>query len=197
MKNKTILLFILCLALNIASFAQKEKMTREEKDEKNQARTNRINSKNDYTIFHRQILGLKQYQDERKKIPYLQKANKGAVVKVVAVVDSLDEEEDSKSKNLQGFIRLDVGDNSTNMYEVIFDRTQKKIISANRTQEAMDADKEAAADKQERTNAAAPKEKTVVRKKNKDDDEDEETDEDAPAKSKSKKKIKDKENDDE
>ncbi len=194
MKNKISIVFLLLLLLSITSFAQKEKMTREEKDEKNQARTTRINNKNDYVVFHRQILGLKQYQDERKKIPVLQKANKGAAIKVLAIVDSLDDEEDGKSKNLQGFIRLDVGDNSTNMYEVIFDRTTKKIISVNRTQEAIEADKEAASDKQENITTGKPKEKAVIHKKNKDDDDDEESDEDAPAKSKSK-KIKDKEND--
>jgi hypothetical protein len=194
MKQKIAFIIVCCLLCVASSFGQKEKMTREEKDEKNQARTARINSKNDYAIFHRQMLGLKEYLDERKKIPALQKASKGPV-KVVAAVDSLDEEDDAKNKVLTGYIRQDVGDNSINIYEVIFDRSQKKIVDVKRTQEGMDADKELPEDRAEKTTKEKTKEKTV-HKKNKDEDEEEDNaDEDKPA-NKTKHKQKDKENDD-
>src|SRR4051812_23001409 len=77
MSKSISLLFVCLVTLSAPSFAQqKEKMTREEKDEKNQARMSRINAKNDYVVFRRQILALKEYGDERRKIPALQKANK-------------------------------------------------------------------------------------------------------------------------
>jgi|GEM_PF-1110122 len=184
MNNRISLLLVCLLTLSSSSFAQqKEKMTREEKDEKNQAREARINNKNDYVIFRRQILALPEYLDERKKMPVLQKANKG-VVKVTAVVDSL--EDDDNSKALTGAIRQDIGDNTMNVYELTFDRKTKKIVGIKRTQEAMDADKEAAADKEEKTTTIKTKEKTVVKKK-KDEDEDEDMDEEKPVKGKVKK----------
>lgn len=184
MNNRISLLLVCLLTLSASSFAQqKEKMTREEKDEKNQAREARINAKNDYVIFRRQILALPEYLDERKKMPTLQKANKG-VVKVTAVVDSL--EDDDNSKALTGAIRQDIGDNTMNVYELTFDRKTKKIVGIKRTQEAMDADKEAAADKEEKTTTIKTKEKTVVKKK-KDEDEDEDMDEEKPVKGKAKK----------
>ena len=175
------------LTLSASSFAQqKEKMTREEKDEKNQARTARVSNKNDYAVFHRQILALPEYLDERKKMPALQKTTK-SVVKVTAVVDSL--EDDDNSKALTGAIRQDIGDNTTNIYELTFDRKTKKIVGVKRTPEAIEADKEAkeaAADKEEKTTTVKTKEKTVVKKK-KDDDDDDDADEEKPAKGKAKK----------
>jgi hypothetical protein len=178
MNNKHLLL-LFCFFLSLSSFAQeKEKMTREEKDEKNQARTTRINDKNDYAIFHRQLLGLKEYQDERKKIPALSKSAK-TPVKVIVGIDSLDEADEAASKTLVGFIRQDIGDNSTTMYDVTYDRAQKKIVSVKRTAEAIEADK----DKDEDATPAKPASKTAVHKKNKDDDDDDDP-EDKPIKSK-------------
>ena len=190
MKLKNTIILLLCLMQAFTSVAQqKDKMTREEKDEKNQARLTRISNKNDYVVFHRQLLALKEYADERKKIPVLQKANKG-IVKVVAVVDSLDDEMDAKNKTLLGYIRQDIGDVTTNMYEITFDRQQKKIVTVIRTPEAMEADKEELADKAEKTTTVKTKEKTTVvtHKKKSEDDDDDDADEDKPApKSKSKK----------
>src|ERR1035437_6940181 len=107
MNNKHLFL-IFCLLFSLPSFAQqKEKMTREDKQEKNEARTARINSKNDYAIFHRQLLSLKEYMDERKKIPNLQKANK-MPVKVVVAIDTVDEGDEASAKKLTGYIRQDI-----------------------------------------------------------------------------------------
>jgi len=194
MNYRNTLLSICCLLLSVVSFAQKEKMTREEKDEKIQARAARIANKNDYAIFHKQMLAMKEYLDERKKIPALQKANKG-IVKVVAVVDSVDDEDDAKSKSLFGVIRLDVGDNSTTVYEVTFDRIGKKIVAVKNTQEGAEADREQGDDKPVRKTTVTTKEKTVIHKKNTDDDDDDDGDEDKPAKPSKKQKDKDSDDD--
>lgn len=185
MKNKISLLLAFFIMLALTTFAQKEKMTREEKDEKNQARLARISNKNDYVIFRRQMLALKELADERKKIPAIQKTTK-APVKIVPVIDSLDEEADANNKSLLGFIRQDIGDNSTNLYEVKFDRTQKKIVAITHTPEGIEADKELMADKEEKTTTVKTTTKTVVRKKTTEDDED--MDEEKPVKAKGKQK---------
>ena len=182
--NKKHFLVIFCVLFSIVSFAQqKEKMTREDKDEKNAARTTRIKDKTDYNLFHRQMLSLKEYNDERKKIPNLQKANK-MTVKIVPVIDSLDDVEDAAAKTLVGYIRQDIGDNSTNLWEVTFDRAQKKIISVKHTAEAIDADKEAAEEKAEKATEKKPPVKATARKKKGDDDDDDDADDDKPVKSK-------------
>ena len=202
MRNRHLLLFC-CILLSVASFGQgqKEKMTREEKNERNQARQERIDLKNDMVIFKKQILGLKEYGLERKKIPDLQKTSK-MTVKVTAVIDSESTENSAESKTLIGYIKQDVGDNTTNMYELIFDRSLKKISSVKRTPEAIDADRELAEDKEEKASAKEEKasvkkgsvSKKPVAKKNKDeDDEDDEADEEKPSRS----KRKDKDEDDE
>src|SRR5947209_1508250 len=116
MKNKIISL-ITCLLLTLTSFAQKEKLTREEKDEKNAERAARVSSKNDYASFRKQIMALKQFDAEKQKIPALRKVSK-MNVKVVAIIDSNDNDAGETSKTLIGYIRQDVGDNSTNMYEI-------------------------------------------------------------------------------
>ncbi len=200
MKNKHLLLFC-CIVWSVASFGQgqKEKMTREEKNEKNQARQERIDLKNDMVIFKKQILGLKEYALERKKIPDLQKTSKMAV-KVTAVIDSESTENSAESKTLIGYIKQDVGDNTTNMYELTYDRAQKKITSVKRTPEAIDADRELAEEKEEK--ASAKSEKTSIKKstagkkpvtKKDEDEDDEDADEEKPSKS----KRKDKDEDDE
>ena len=131
------------------------------------ARTIRINEKNDYALFRKQVAALKEYADEKKKIPKLQADNK-VPVKVVVAIDSIDEG-DTVTKVLTGYIVQNVGDNATLMYDITFDRAQKKIISVKRTQEAIDADKE------DSENAAEKKQgvKPAVHKKKDDDDDDE------------------------
>lgn len=183
MNRKAILLSFIFSLFSLFALAQREKMSREDKQERNEARMSRINAKNDYALFRKQMLALKEYGEERKKIPALQKASK-TTVKVITVIDSNDNDEDSKT--LVGYIRQDVGDNSTNMYEVTYDRSSKKIVSVKRTPEAQDADKEEMEEK------AETKEKTkTVHRKNKDEDDDEDMDEDRPVKTKHKEKDED------
>ena len=168
----SLLLLISLLTTSVAS-AQANKEEREEKKEEIRSR---IKDKTDYTIFHRQMLSLKEYSEERRKIPSLQKANK-TIVKVIAIVDSADD--DSKIKNLTGYIVQNIGDNTTNVYEVTFDRGQKKIIAVKHTTEAVEADR---SEKEEQTQE--PKTKKAIHKKAKDEDDAE--DDDKPAKTKDK-----------
>lgn len=179
MKQKIALFLILCLTSCSVTFAQaqRQKMDEDEKAEKRDARTNRINDKNDYAIFRRQMLSLKEYTAERNKIPNLQKANK-MPVKVSVVVDTtIDIDDEAGKKSLVGYIKQDIGDNSSNVYEVTFDRAQKKIVNVKFTGEASDVEKE------EKTTApkkAAPGK--TVHKKNKDDDDDDEPEDEKPSK---------------
>ena len=181
MKNK-ILFLILGLVFSLHSFAQQEPMTREEKDAKNAERQARVNSKNDYANFKKQILGLKQYEAERQKIPLLRKTSK-MPVKVVAIIDSTDN--DGESKTLVGYIRQEVGDNTTNMYEITYDRSQKAIVSVKHTQEGIDADKELQEDMPEKVTPVKREPKKIIKPKSKDDDDDDEP-EDKPVKGKHK-----------
>jgi hypothetical protein len=191
LNNKLPLLFILLIICAHTSFAQKEKMTREDKQEKIEARAERIRDKTDYTLFRRQMLSLKEYAEERRKVPVLQKTNKEPV-KVTAVVDSLSDggDKDPQNKTLTGYIRQTIGDNSSEIYEVTFDRTRKIILSVKRTG---DGDTE----NEEKATGKKTKEKIkTVRKKNSDEDEDEEEDEqEKPGKKKQKQKTTDNDDD--
>lgn len=184
MKNKISFFLIFYLFLGITSFAQKDKLTREDKDEKNLARTERVNNKNDVALFRKQIMALKEYAMERQKIPALQKTSKMAV-KVTAVIDTDATDNAADSKTLIGYIRQDVGDNTTNMYELIYDRAQKKIVSVTRTPEAAETDKEATEEKEDMTTTKKTKAKKS-NKKNQDEDEDNDPDEEKPSKKKDK-----------
>ncbi len=179
MKNKHILLAV-TLLLSLTTFAQQEKKTREEKNEQNQARNARMANKSDAAIFRRQLLALKEYADERKKIPALQKANKGVVVRVSVAVDTADLTDDAITKTLNGYIKQDIGDVSNNTYEAIFDRTLKKITSLKKTGDGEEVEKAEAPEKAEpkKTDTKKP----TVHKKNKDDDDDDDADDDKPAK---------------
>ena len=178
MKNKHVLLAI-ALLLSLTTFAQQEKKTREEKDEQNQARTARMANKTDVALFRRQLLALKEYADERKKIPALQKANKGVVIKVSVAVDTADLTDDATTKTLNGYIKQDIGDVSNNTYEAIFDRSLKKITSLKKTGDGEEVEKADAPEKADPKKTDAKK--ATVHKKNKDDDDDDEED-DKPAK---------------
>ena len=150
-------------------------MTREDKDEKNKARETRINTKNDYAIFRKQITALKEFSDEKKKVPRLQAENKMVPVKVVIAIDSVDEGDTSKT--LTGYIVQNIGDNATLLYDITYDRALKKIVSLKRTQEAIEADKAAKEEKEENVTDKKPGAKPAVHKKNKDDDDDDEPEE--------------------
>jgi hypothetical protein len=182
--NKLLVFILLFSTLGLSAVAQQpEKKSREEKDEQSQARLSRIRNKNDITLFRKQLLALKEYADERKKIPDLQKSSK-SMVKVSIAIDTADLGDDTTAKTLTGYIKQDIGDASNNVYEIIFDRTQKKIVSIKRTGEGEEAEKEPNDDGEK----ATPKktDKKTVHKKNKDDDDDDDPDDDAPSKKKDK-----------
>ena len=177
MKNKIIILLL--LSFNISSYAQTDKDDRKQDIRDNaQERKTITKEKVDYNLFHRQIIALKEYADERKKIPALQKASK-MPVKIVSTIDSVDDVADNeKNKTLTGYITENVGDNSVNVYEITYDRSLKKIVSVKATGETSDAE-------QEESDKNTGVKKTSAKKK-KGDDDDDDVDEDAPSKKKAK-----------
>lgn len=180
MKHRIFLLLLCSLFINANTlFAQVDKSDREERKsdlrEKYQERTSKAKEKVDYNVFRRQILGLKEYADERKKIPALQKASKMSV-KIVAYVDSLEGDE---GPTLTGYIQQNIGDNSINVYELTYDRAAKKIVSVKPTGETSEFEAE------EKT--TEPK-KTITKKKVKGDDDEEEEPEERKTKTKYKEK---------
>jgi len=177
MKNKIIILLL--LSFNISSYAQTDKDDRKQDIRDNpQERKTITKEKVDYNLFHRQIIALKEYADERKKIPALQKASK-MPVKIVSTIDSVDDVADNeKNKTLTGYITENVGDNSVNVYEITYDRSLKKIVSVKATGETSDAEQE------ESDKNTGVKKTSAKKKKGEDDDDD--VDEDAPSKKKAK-----------
>ena len=177
MKNKIVLLLL--LSFNITSYAQTDKDDRKQDIRDNaQEKKTITKEKVDYNLFHRQIIALKEYADERKKIPALQKASK-MPVKIVSTIDSVDDVLDNeKNKTLTGYITENVGDNSVNVYEITYDRSLKKIVSVKATGETSDVE-------QDESDKKTGVKKTNAKKK-KGDDDDEDTDEDTPSKKKTK-----------
>lgn len=178
MKLKIAILLALCMVSFTALYAQSGKEEQAEKREENKAKAK---DRSDYNLFHRQMLALKEFSEERRKIPALQKANKGIIIKIAAVVDTSDDE--ARSKTLTGFIVQHIGDNSVNVYEVTYDRAVKKIITVKHTLESSEADK---ADKEDKAIETKHPAKKTIHKKNKDDDEDADDEDDKPAKGKDK-----------
>lgn len=173
MKN-TILILLTAILVHTGAISQPEKMTREDKNEKNAARQARVDSKNDFAIFKKQMLALKEFEAARQRIPVLRKMNKVAV-KVTVAVDSTDDDGAGDSKTLAGYIRQDVGDNTTNLYEITFDRAQKKIVRVVRTEEAIEADREMMEEQNEQTTEKKETKHTAPKaKKRKDAENDEE-----------------------
>ncbi len=185
---KNIIITLLLLTITFTSHAQVDKSDAKEAktDRKQDIRENAAEHKQlskqkvDYNLFRRQMLALKEYGDERKKIPALQKASK-MTVKIVVYVDSLDGSDDN-SKTLTGYIAENVGDNSTNIYEITYDRAQKKITAVKPTGETSDIEQDENAD------AKKPAAKKPGAKKAKGDDDDDDGD-DEPASSKKKKDV--------
>ncbi len=142
----------------------------------------RAKDRSDYSLFRRQISALKEFGEERKKIPALQKENK-EIVKVVATIDSVDSDDTTKNKFITGYITQLIGDNSTNAYELTFDRSLRKITNIKRTGES--ADPEPAEVKEKKVVDKKAPVKVAPKKKSKDgdedDDEEEEKEEKAPA----------------
>ena len=180
MKKNILLLFL--LALGITSYAQDTKSDKDERQQEirdnEQERKTVAKQRVDYNLFRRQILALKEYSDERKKIPALQKASK-LPVKIVAYIDSVDDAGDeAKNKTLTGYISENIGDNSTNIYEITYDRTLKKITTVKATGETSDVE-------QDETTGKKATDKKASSKKTKDEDDDD-ADEEKPTKKKDK-----------
>ena len=178
---------ILLVALSITSYAQANKPDKNDKaDRKQEIRENAeehkalSKQKVDYNLFRRQMLALKEYGDERKKVPALQKASK-MTVKIAVYIDSLNDAGDS-AKTLVGYITENVGDNSTNIFECTYDRTTKKITAVKATGETSDIEQDESAAEPKKTSV-----KKTTAKKSKDDDDDDDGDEEKPTN----KKVKD------
>lgn len=137
----------------------------------------RMKERADYGIFRRQAAALKEFAEERKKIPALQKENK-ETVKVFVTVDSVDNDDTAKNKVIQGYIVQQIGENTANAYELTFDRAQRKITTVKRTGESADPEAEPKEKKEStaaKKPATAPTKATPKKKKDPDgDDEDEE-----------------------
>jgi len=131
----------------------------------------------EYSAFRHQASALKEFADEKRKIPKLQKDNK-AIVKVVITIDSVDNDE---VKTLTGYITQQIGDNSVNAYELTFDRVAKKITAVKKTGDGEDPEaKEPKENTTVKKGAAAPDAKKAVHKKSKEDEEDDEEEEKTP-----------------
>jgi hypothetical protein len=175
---KNLISLILLTFICYPALAQADKSEKQERKteirERNDERMAKSKEKVDYNLFRRQMLGLKEYAEERKKIPELQKALK-TPARIVVYIDSLNDGEDNKM--LTGYIREDAGDNSANVYEITYDRVQKKIIVVKPTGETIELEKEEGSERKTKT----------IRKKNADDDDDADDDE-KPSKTKRKEK---------
>ncbi len=182
MKNIITILFLLASGI-ITSYAQVDKTDAKEQktDRKQEIKENAAEHKSlsklkvDYNLFRRQMIATKEYADERKKIPAIQKASK-MIVKIVAYVDSVDA--DDSTKSLTGFIAENVGDNSTNIFELTYDRGTKKIVTIKPTGETSDIEQD------EDVKKPAAKKTTV--KKSKDDEDEDDPEEEKTNKKKAK-----------
>jgi len=174
----------LCLAAQ-TSLAQRDKEDRkEEQAERKAANSEKV----DHTVFRRQILTLPEFAEERRKLIEIRKQTK-AIPKIYAVTDSTSDNPDPNL--LTGYITLTLGDDAVNVYELTFDRKQKKIIKVKPTGEKLEIDKAEASEKQDRngTKTATPK------KKSDDDDEEEDDEQEEEQPTRSKKKDADEEDD--
>ena len=168
MKN-IIIAILLCFASPTLLFAQAPGLhSTPESRQKSKDRS-------DYSLFRRQITALKEFAEERKKIPALQKENK-EVIKVYVTMDSTESDDTMKNKFLQGFITQQIGDVSTNAYELTFDRTLRKITTVKRTGESTDPEPAEIKEKPAPKKGTEVK-KTAPKKKKTGDDDDEEEEE--------------------
>ena len=178
MKNFIIITILLCLSFPALSIAQAP--TPHSTPESRQKSKDR----SDYSLFRRQIIALKEYGEERKKIPALQKENK-ELVKVFVTMDSTETDDTAKNKFLQGFITQQIGDNTANAYEITFDRTSRKITTVKRTGESTDPEPTEVKAKPAPKKDGEIKKATPKKKKDGDeDDEEEEEKEEKPSKEK-------------
>ncbi len=164
--------------------AQRDKEDRkEEQAERRAANSEKV----DLTVFRRQILTLPEFAEERRKLIEIRKQTK-AIPKIYAVADSMSEHPDPNM--LMGYITLTLGDDAVNVYELTFDRKQKKIVKIKPTGDTLEIEKPALSDKQERSGK-----KATTPKKKSDDDDEEEDDEQEEQPTRSKKKDADEEDD--
>jgi hypothetical protein len=160
--------------LSTSVFAQTDK---EEKKEEREERRAKVQDRVDYSVFRRQILASKEYSEERHKVTSLQRNTK-EVIKVVAYVDSVDNSEDG-AKQLTGYIAVNVGESSTNVYEFKYDRATKKIAATKPTGETVEVEQD------EKAAAKKTAGKSPVKKKS-EEDEEEEDEEEKPSRKKDK-----------
>lgn len=180
MYSKIVALVIALCSFVVPAMAQKTDMPHASPEAKAKARI-----RSEYSSFRRQINALKELADERKKIPVLQKENK-AKVTVVATIDSV--ETDDSAKTLMGYITQTVGDNSSNIYEVVFDRATKKITAIKKTGEGIEPEQQEAKPKTAAKPATTATKKPVAKKTSEDEEEggDEEEEEEKGSKKKDK-----------
>lgn len=180
MKNFRIIAVVISCLIGLPVIAQtRDKDERKEEQEEKRA-TNR--NKVDYTVFRRQILTLPEYDAEKKKLAELRKQT-GGVPKIYAVVDSLNEADDSKV--LTGYIVTTLGDNTANVYEISFDRVQKKIVKVKLTGEKLEVENTEIIERRDK-NA-----KKTGKKKTGDEDEDDSEGDDEPEEKPERRKQKD------
>lgn len=181
MKYLQIITVVISCLIGLPVTAQtRDKDERKEEQEEKRA-TNR--NKVDYTVFRRQILTLPEFDAEKKKLAELRKQTGGAP-KIYAVVDSLNEADDSKM--LTGYIVTSLGDNTANVYEISFDRVQKKIVKVKPTGEKLEAESTEVIERRDKNAKQAPK-----KKKKDDEDEDDSEGEDEPEEKPERRKQKD------
>lgn len=164
MKLRLLFALLLCACCYV-SFAQTPHSTPESRQ--------KAKDRADYALFRRQATALKEFGEEKKKIAALQKENK-EVVKVYFTVDST-EGDDSTKKTITGYITQSVGESANNAYELIFDRTVRKITGIKKTGESMEP--EAAEEKEKKAPVVKKADgsgKVPVAKKKKDGEEDDE-----------------------
>ena len=178
------MLMMLCATHTFAQHTKEDR--KEEQEEKKAANKDRV----DIAVFRRQILSLREFSDQRRKVAEWRAQGKG-IIKIFAVVDSLNDIEDGKF--LKGYIQLIKGDEVANVYELTFDRALKRITLVKPTDEKLDlADDEEKAERKTKSATAKP----VKKKKTDDDEEDDEEeagdeDEDEPQPKPSRRKQKD------
>ena len=179
MTRKIASLILVCCTASITATAQLRQYDKDQKEEKAEKKAE-SKAKVDMNVFRRQILALPEFSEQRRTLPELKKKVNG-IPKIYAVVDSTGDIETSKTLN--GYITIAVGDHTVDIYELLYDRAQKKIVKIKATGQTVIEGDEPAAD---RAAGKAP------RKKKKGDDEEDDEDEDEqderPAKRKHKEK---------
>ena len=122
MKIKTLIPLLLCLAISITAFSQAKHIKSQTKSQ----------IKSDSALFYHQIVALKEYKSELKKLPKLSKEN-GKAVKIKIEIDAMsqdvDDDADAKNTIITGYIKEDFGDMVTEAYQISFDTVTKKITS--------------------------------------------------------------------